>query len=494
MRFFKGDSIQNKFTFGITIVISLVMISFSIVTIFYNSRSIEQDLENQLQRLSLFSKNSLGGAIWQYNDDYITEYIDSLFLYEELVFASVVTDSGEIGIKTHSDFLDFSFEDFRDNHNFITKKATVVYKGLNVGEVQLAMTRERVFDLIIVSSALSVFMLLVINVAIFTSILLLNKKYIFTPLAQLEKAVESISLGNLDISIDISGQSEIAKLGRAFYKMMKNLKKITASRDELNHEITERKNAEKQLEKYKNSLEIKVAERTIALKKAQEMVVRKEKLAAIGRLSGSVAHDIRNPLGAIGNSIYYLKETHGNISEEKQIKHLNLMEKEIYKANEIITDLMDFSKENKPIFQKEDMNSFIQTIISDYNFPENITTKLDLQSNLPLPFFDRSQFQRIFLNLIINSIQAMPEGGIFSVSSRATDKYIIIKFQDTGTGISAEDRENIFDALYTTKPKGVGLGLSIVNTFIEKHNARIEVESEINKGSTFTISLPIEIV
>lgn len=491
MFFRRGRSIQSKFTFGIAIVITLIMIFFSIITIFYNSKSIEKELESTLGRLSVFSINSLGSALWQYNDDYIENYIESLFLYEDLVFATVITDTGKIGTKTHPDYQHLSHKDFLNKDSFITSEEQVIYKNVNVGRIFLVMSRDRVFDLIFLSSILSVLILLVLNIAIFTSILILNKRYIFTPLTQLEASVKSISSGNFDAEIGVSSKDEIGNLAHAFSQMMQNLKRITASRNELNHEITERKKVEKKLEEYKNSLEIKVKERTLELQNTQEMMLRKEKLATIGRLSGSVAHDIRNPLGVIGNSVYFLKQSLGKASEEKQLEYFNLMEKEINRTNEIITDLMDFSKENKPVFHRADMNRFLKTIVDDFNFPNDVTVELDLHHNLPSPLFDHSQFQRIFLNLIINAVQAMPDGGTLSILSRSDDTSIIVKFQDTGGGIPAEDYNKIFDALYTTKPKGVGLGLSIVSTFIEKHNGRVEVWNNDQNGATFALYLPI---
>lgn len=492
MSFLKGNSIQNKFTFGIAIVITLIMVVFSIATIYYNSKSIERDLENQLNRLTVLSTRSLGSAIWQYNNDYVEEYIESLFLYEDLVYASVLSDTDRIGTRTHPDYHGMSYEDFLSNNNFIATKTAVVYGEIKVGEVLLVMSRERIFDLIFITSAISVLMLLVLNIAIFTSTLILNKRYVFNPLFSLENAVKSISSGNLEAPIDTTSQDEIGNLARAFYQMMKNLKLVTASRDELNHEVTERKKAEQQLEEYKNILEIKVTERTQELKKTQELMLQKEKLATIGRLSGSVAHDIRNPLGAIGNSVYYLQQTSGKIPEEKQIKHLKLMEREINRANEIITDLMNFSKENKPVFQRENMNIFLKEVINDFRFPDDVSVELDLKENLPSPLFDPSQFQRIFINLILNAVQAMPDGGQLYISSNCEDNFIIVQFKDTGSGIADDDYQKIFDALYTTKPKGVGLGLSIVKSFIDKHNAKIEVQSEADHGATFTICLPID--
>lgn len=264
-------------------------------------------------------------------------------------------------------------------------------------------------------------------------------------------------------------------------------------------DITEKKNAEKalkekekQLARYQNHLEQIIEERNVELKEAQKKLLQKEKLAAIGQLAGSVAHDIRNPLGAISNSIYFLNQTQEDSKKELQKKHFQIMEREIFKANEIITDLMNFSKEATPVLTRSDINILLRNILDELDFPSNINKKLDLTPHIPSFFFDTNQIQRACLNLIINAIQAMPEGGTLLVSSSFENNIVTINFHDTGVGISNENIENIFDPLYTTKPKGVGLGLTIVHTFIEKHDGLIEVESEVGQGSNFIISLPIE--
>jgi PAS domain S-box-containing protein len=293
----------------------------------------------------------------------------------------------------------------------------------------------------------------------------MEKKYIRKDGTEIEVAVHAAGIG------DAEGN---ARFGTAFVI-----------------DITKRKEAEEELEKHRKHLELMVEERTTDLKKAQEALLKKERLAAIGQLSGSVAHDIRNPLGSIKNSIYFLNLISNDSTDDQIKKHLNIMEKEILRANDIITDLLNFSRENKPIMVEGQINNVILDSLKGFNIPEKITVETELDSALPMLPFDALQIERVFYNLVTNALQAMAAGGLLKISSCKSDGNIEVQIQDSGTGISPEALESIFNPLFTTKSKGVGLGLSIVKTFVEKHNGTVEVYSEAGKGTTFTVRLPI---
>ncbi len=226
------------------------------------------------------------------------------------------------------------------------------------------------------------------------------------------------------------------------------------------------------------------------LQLTQGKLVLQEKLAAIGKLSGSVAHDIRNPLGAISNSIFYLKLISNDQTDSKVMKHISLMERQVERVSEIINDLMEFSRENEPELVKGDINRLIIRSVESIQLPDSIQLVTELDQSLPTFSFDATQIDRIISNLLSNAIQAMPDGGMITVLSRIAGKYIEVEMRDDGVGIAREKNKNIFEPLYTTKSKGVGLGLSIVKTFVEKHNGTIEVESEKGKGTSFTVKLP----
>lgn len=257
-------------------------------------------------------------------------------------------------------------------------------------------------------------------------------------------------------------------------------------------DITAKKKDQAELKIYSEKLEKLVDDRTRQLKDTQKQLLQQERLAAIGKLSGSVAHDIRNPLGSVSNSVYFLNMIAGPNTDAEVLKHYRIMKIEIERASRIITDLMDFSRDNVPNLSDGDLNILLQEMTEDGKTSDAITVDLQLDSDLPVISFDPVQVKRIFNNLIVNSLQAMTNGGILQVCTRNGADFVSVEISDTGYGIAREDLDEIFEPLFTTKSRGVGLGLSIVKTFVEKHNGTINVESKIGKGTTFTVRLPIK--
>jgi PAS domain S-box-containing protein len=253
----------------------------------------------------------------------------------------------------------------------------------------------------------------------------------------------------------------------------------------------ERMRAEARVRTYYAQLEKEVEERTRELREAQEELVRKEKLAVMGQLAGSVGHELRNPLSVIGNSAYFLKM---KLDPADKIirKHLDIIEENVLKTNNIISGLLGFSKTGVPLLVKTDINKEIVTVLSGIEIPGTITTETILNETLPTVSVDVDQMQRAILNLILNAIQSMPDGGTLKIQTAQEKGGIRISIQDTGKGISKENLDKIFEPLFTTKPKGIGLGLVIVKNIIEGHGGSIHVKSEVGKGTTFTISLPVQ--
>jgi PAS domain S-box-containing protein len=226
-------------------------------------------------------------------------------------------------------------------------------------------------------------------------------------------------------------------------------------------------------------------------KEMQERLLRQEKLAAVGQLAGSVGHDLRNPLGVISNSAYYLNMRLKEV-DEKVKRHLDLLQAEVKRCNQIITDLLDFSRVAPPALENIDVNIVIKGTLTGMEVPENIAVKTHLDPNLPRTHADPGQIQRAFQNLISNAVQAMPEGGTLEIKTGVKDGFVEIAFKDTGEGIPEENLHKVFEPLFSTRAKGVGLGLAIVKGIIDGHEGRIEVESRVRKGTTCTVRLPVK--
>ena len=227
------------------------------------------------------------------------------------------------------------------------------------------------------------------------------------------------------------------------------------------------------------------------LREAQEELVRKEKQAVLGQLAGGVGHELRNPLGAIKNAAYFL-----NMAVEKpetEVKEsLDILTKEVAASEHIISSLLGFARPKSPTLRKMDINEVVQEALSQNAVPENVKVVTQLNESLPTIMADPEQLGQVFGNIMLNAIQAMPEGGQLVVKSEVPSSgWVAASFTDTGAGIPKENLGKLFEPLFSTKAKGIGLGLALSKTLVEGHGGTIEVESEEGKGSTFTVRLPV---
>lgn len=246
----------------------------------------------------------------------------------------------------------------------------------------------------------------------------------------------------------------------------------------------------------------KLEKTNVELKDMQTQLVHAEKMSAIGQLAAGVAHEIRNPLNIIEGARYYLSTYMVNQENAETVgEYLDYIKQEIDRTNRLIDSLLKFSKAEPPYFEKVDINAVLDNVVilvrkqlSDNNV--KLTTKLD--PGIPMIMADPNQLWQVFINIILNAIQAMPKGGTLAVetslgysdSGPAPSRNVCITFEDTGVGIAKEDITRIFDPFFTKKDMGTGLGLSIAYKIIEKHSGRIIVSSEKDKGTVFTIELP----
>ncbi|MDO9080738.1 MAG: ATP-binding protein, partial [Desulfuromonadales bacterium] len=271
--------------------------------------------------------------------------------------------------------------------------------------------------------------------------------------------------------------------------------------------------AEEELQKWNRELESKVEERTRQLFEIQEELVRGEKLAVLGQLSGSVGHELRNPLGVMSNAVYFLKMVLTDADKTVR-EYLDIIKKEIDNSLYIITDLLDFAQTRTPRTTTITTRELTEESLSRCAIPENVALQTNIPDNLPLLKIDPLQIGQVLTNFITNAVQAMPNGGTLHIAARqimndefrimnSDSKFIFhnskfdgngvaIAVTDSGEGISPENMKKLFQPLFTTKTKGIGLGLVVCKNLVEANNGRIKVESEPGKGTTFTVLLPIE--
>lgn len=236
------------------------------------------------------------------------------------------------------------------------------------------------------------------------------------------------------------------------------------------------------------------------LEKTQEIIIQQEKISSIGQMAAGVAHELNNPLA--GSLIYIRlllkKLSGGTFEEETGQNYLENIEKEINRCSKIIKNLLDFARQSQPMRLKINLNEILEDSISMIEHQAqlgNIRINKNLYASLPFVMADPDQMRQVFINLILNAIQAMEQRGELTITScylMETD-YVSIIFKDTGCGISEENLKKLFVPFFTTKgdKKGVGLGLAVTHGIIEKHGGKIEVESEEGKGSTFILKLGV---
>lgn len=213
-----------------------------------------------------------------------------------------------------------------------------------------------------------------------------------------------------------------------------------------------------------------------------------ERLATIGQISGGVAHELRNPLNVIKTSIYYLLHAK-NPAPEKMAEHLNRIERQVDAADGVTTALSDFAKLPIPQLLPFPLEPCLREVLESTAMLENIEVFLDCPSDLPPILGDRRQLTIVIGNLIRNARDAMLEGGKLSITASHVGTEVQIAVADTGVGIKAEDLKQIYEPLFSTKARGIGLGLAISRAILEKHHADLDVESESGGGSTFTVRI-----
>jgi signal transduction histidine kinase len=215
---------------------------------------------------------------------------------------------------------------------------------------------------------------------------------------------------------------------------------------------------------------------------------RSERLAAIGQVAGGIAHELRNPLNVVKTSVYYLLNAR-NPTPAKTAEHLQRIEQHVTLADGVITALSSFAKMPVPELRPFAMDESVRQTLATHPLPDNITVTLDFPGNLPAALADMYQIRIVLGNLVRNARDAMPQGGCLTVAARDAGGYVDTIVTDTGVGIAKENLGRIMEPLYSTKARGLGLGLAIARAILDKNGGSLHVESEPGRGSTFTMRL-----
>jgi signal transduction histidine kinase len=299
-------------------------------------------------------------------------------------------------------------------------------------------------------------------------------------LERLGAAARALGEGQLGTRVTLVGdeaRDEIAALGRTFNQMGEELAQGRA-----------------EIEGWNRELEARVHKRTQELKDAQAQLVQAQKLAALGQLGAGVAHEINNPLGAVIGHVQILLGEKTAASSDYE--SLRCIEQGAKRAAQVVQNLLRFSVQRKePVRTTVDLNKLVRDTLSlteSLLEEHKIVLELDLPEAAPRARADSGQLAQVLLNLVANARAAMPDGGKLRIATRAEGSQVALIVEDTGKGIAPEIRHRIFEPFFTTKDEwsNVGLGLSVSYRIVEEHGGRIDVHSEVGRGSTFTVWLP----
>ncbi|MBI5180874.1 MAG: PAS domain S-box protein [Nitrospirae bacterium] len=237
-----------------------------------------------------------------------------------------------------------------------------------------------------------------------------------------------------------------------------------------------------------------IAKDITSQKRLEQQVIQAEKMSAIGQLAAGIAHEINNPLGGILNCLYNLRKK--RLSPEREDEYIKSMEDGIHRVQRTVDQLLDFSLQHEPELTSVNVNSLIEDVLSliGYAITKNgIKLKKELNPDLPQLMVDQHKMSQVMMNILLNAVQAMKGKGQIRVKTFQEDGWCCIEVMDNGEGIPPNVFPKIFDPFFTTKDvgKGTGLGLAVSRGIVEKHSGRIDVKSELGKGTTFTVKLPV---
>ena len=323
-------------------------------------------------------------------------------------------------------------------------------------------------------------------------IILFTRRFLSRPIEALVEGTKAVSQMELDRPLEIVGSSEeLDELARSFEVMRERLRTALA-----------------EINQFTQKLETKVQERTEQLKAAQKKLVQSDRLASLGQLSASVAHEINNPVSGVLNLSMLMQRmlTGDGVPPGRLVefrRYLSQVIQETSRVGHIVSDLLAFSRRGKPQRAPADLNRIVRMTLSLVQHKlklSNVDVDTDLQEDLPPVPCDPSQIQQVVLNLVLNASEATQNKGVdrrpgrVSIATYTVDGMEILSVADNGEGIPPENLARVFDPFFTTKSegKGVGLGLAVSYGIIQAHGGDIEVRSAAGAGATFIVSLPLE--
>jgi two-component system NtrC family sensor kinase len=320
-----------------------------------------------------------------------------------------------------------------------------------------------------------------------TFLILFTRNRIKNPLNSIIRASEAVSRGDTSIRLPLEQNllDDMRMVSLAFNNMLDNIEEVT-----------------EELQNWSQQLEYKVQKKSEALSEVQNELIHVERIASLGKLSSSVAHEINNPLSGI---LVYARLLHKQMDhpdfqhpkKDTMLKNLTLIQNETKRCGDIVRGLLDFSRKDREDFEETSLHRILQETHALMNHTvtiSDITFRKEFKAAKDTVFCSPNQIKQACVALIVNATEAIRENGEITLRTlNPDDEHVSIEVADTGTGIADQDLQHIFEPFYSTKREtsGIGLGLAIVHGIVENHKGRIRVDSRIGQGTVFTITIPI---
>ncbi len=535
MAFFEHQSLQKKFVIITFTVVIVFMIIMGIMITKREHNLMHLNIERQGKILAetlaipvmndlIYEKLGLveeGGLI----DNYVREIYEKKDI--DLLYLAVLDVDGRV--ISHNDFNEYgevyndpltvralssditvvqTFYDINRGHDALDFTTPLSIGKKRWGTLKFAISLEGLdnqIQVVVINVIVITFVLMVIS---FGMIMLLNRRFI-RPITDLAKTMEAARGDMLDVKVNTIGGDEIALLGQSYNRMMERIRESNSKINRTHEELLlfvrniEDTSVDKLDEKVNidgcdeitllcesfNEMIDRIRESNIELKKTHEKLLQSQKLASIGILSSGIAHEINNPLGGMFNCIQMLE--HDSNSDEERERYINLLNDGLSRIENTVGKLLWMARKEDKTPQLVEVRSILKSVneFVEYQMKQNnIILKEDIQNGISV-YIDPHDLHQVLMNLIINAIHSMKNGGTLSTNAYKDGEEIILEIADTGKGINKDDIQSIFDPFFTTKMpgEGTGLGLWLTYEIVTSYDGEISVESENGRGSSFTI-------
>ncbi len=482
----------TKLTLYLSLIIVLILSGYGTLDILTRRDILIRKMKAEVRGTARTLSASIEGLSLPAEQEYVQDLIDAVIDYERTLGVIVYDEAGSLIFRSHSldagtepyvGMIKRSIQENSSQEEFGAYHRIPVYAyafplknrmGKTIGGISILQhttLMEKEIERAKWSILVTIFALIGGTVAL---VLLGTRRWVTQPISTLMDGINDLAKGNLDHQIDLKRGDELSELAQAFNRMAVDLKKAR----------------ERILREAESKLEL---ERSLR---------QSEKLATLGQLASGLAHEIGTPLNIISGRAELIQRRPED--REGARRNLDVIVQQTERITKIIRQLLGFVRKKKPEQTLLDIDSLLQTtsdLLEHQIQKQRVRVVKDLTGNLPPVSGDPDQLQQAFLNLMLNAIQSMPEGGTLRLSALAKTvskegieevrrPYLEVRVEDTGVGMSGEVLRNLFTPFFTTKHAGTGLGLMVTQGIIEDHQGWIEVESEVGKGSVFKIYLP----